>query len=116
MKHQLICKELELSYGTYTKLRNKYRFFSYITDVLALDYVLNLDYDFTQSMLVDLRSILANRNVLHGLDLALFGKLNCFNSDNLLYLKYLTPAVSRYQTHRWNYGDSLDWGDNGDNL
>jgi len=103
MKHQAICQELHISYKNYTKLRNKYRFFSYITDILTLDYVLNLDTSLVEGLLDDLREILSRKSVLRGLDLAIFEGLTSFKPDNLLYLQNLANPVSRYQTHKWSY-------------
>ncbi|TXH56059.1 MAG: hypothetical protein E6Q89_05930, partial [Bacteroidia bacterium] len=87
MKHQTIYKELGISYKNYTKLRNKYRFFAYITDLLTLDYVLNLDNVLANQLLDDLKEILQYKAVLRGLDLALFGKLSCFSIHNLEHIR-----------------------------
>lgn len=108
MKHQTIYKELGISYKNYTKLRNKYRFFAYITDLLTLDYVLSLDNVLVNQLLDDLKEILQHKAVFRGLDLALFGKLACFNMQNLEHIRTIAPAISRYQSHKWLYDD----GDN----
>ena len=108
MKHQTIYKELGISYKSYTKLRNKYRFFAYITDLLTLDYVLSLDGNLANSLLADLKKILQHKAVLRGLDLALFGGLSCFNIQNLEHIRAIAPAIGRYQSHKWQYDD----GDN----
>ena len=106
MKHQTIYKELGISYKNYTKLRNKYRFFAYITDLLTLDYVLNLDNVLTNQLLDDLKEILQHKAVLRGLDVALFGSLSCFSLDNLHIIRSLAEATDRYQSHKWQYGNS----------
>lgn len=106
MKHQTIYKELGISYKNYTKLRNKYRFFAYITDLLTLDYVLNLDNVLANQLLDDLKEILQCKAVLRGLDLALFGSLSCFSLDNLHIIRSIAEATDRYQSHKWQYGNS----------
>lgn len=105
MKHQTIYKELSISYKNYTKLRNKYRFFAYITDLLTLDFVLNIDDNLANNLLDDLKEILQHKAVLRGLDLALFGGLGCFSSDNLHIIRSLAEATDRYQSHKWQYGN-----------
>ncbi len=104
MKHQTIYKELGISYKNYTKLRNKYRFFAYITDLLTLDYVLHIDENLVSNLLRDLKEILQHKAVLRGLDLALLGSLSCFNLDNLQLIRSLAEATNRYQSHKWQYG------------
>ncbi len=103
MKHQTIYQELGISYKYYTKLRNKYRFFAYITDLLTLDCILNLETKLVDRLLDDLQKILLHKSVLHGLDMALFGYLNCFKVDNLQHIQNLTKAINRYQSHKWQY-------------
>lgn len=105
MKHETIYKELGISYKNYTKLRNKYRFFAYITDLLTLDYVLNINGALANNLLEDLKEILQHKAVLRGLDLALFGGLSCFSLDNLHIIRSLAEATDRYQAHKWQYGN-----------
>lgn len=101
MKHQIIYKRLNISYKYYTKLRNKYRFFAYITDILTLDYIFNLNQRLIDELFADLQEILQHKGLLQGLDLALFGNLTCFKSYNLEHIRNLAPAISRYQSHKW---------------
>lgn len=103
MQHKTICNELKLSYKHYTKLRNKYRFFAYITDLLTLDYVLGLSKGFVNELVKDLREALEHKGVLRGLDLVLFGDLHCFKADKLAYMQNLAEVVTHYQNHKWNY-------------
>lgn len=104
MKHQQIHKELGISYKYYSKLRSKYKFFAYITDLLTLDYVLNLDELLAQGLLNDLKLCLTKyKGSFSGLELALFGNLVSF--DNVAYLKSLTSSVDRFQEHKWHYAN-----------
>lgn len=103
MKHQTIHKQLGISHKNYTKLRNKYRFFAYITDLLTLDYVLNLDDDLVNGLLKDLHEALLHKSVLRGLDMALFTSMTCFKPDNLAFIRSLTQAVNHYHSHKWQY-------------
>jgi hypothetical protein len=103
MKHQTIYKQLNISYKNYTKLRNKYRFFAYITDLLTLDYVLSIAEELSNNLLIDLREALRHKGVLQGLDLAMFGGLNCFSEDNLHHIRSLADAINRFQSHKWQY-------------
>ncbi|MFN8770894.1 MAG: hypothetical protein ACK5WP_08535 [Neisseriaceae bacterium] len=105
MKHQTIYKKLGISYKNYTKLRCKYRFFAYFTDILTLDYVLNLSEEVINQILLDLQEILTRRTVLRGLDLALFGELNCFKAENLENMRNFANTITHYQSHKWNYDD-----------
>ena len=111
MKHQTIYKKLGISYTYYTKLRNKYRFFSYITDVLTLNYVLHLDDSLCEDLIEDLREIIACKWVLRGLDMALFGGLVCFKPSILGYLQGINKLVTPYQSHKWQYPNTNNNGD-----
>ena len=105
MKHQVICKELNIRYNDYTKFRHRYKFFSYITDILVLSYALKLDEELRMGLISDLRQVLANKPLMNGLDLALCGSLTCFKQDNLGYLRQISSTVNRFQEHKWQYTD-----------
>ncbi|MBP9742800.1 MAG: hypothetical protein KBD37_05530 [Burkholderiales bacterium] len=103
MKHQTIYKKLGISYKNYTKLRNKYRFFAYITDLLTMDYLLNLDIEMVDGLVADLQEMLRHKGILRGLDVALFANTTCFKPDNLAFIRNCSDTVNRYQMHKWHY-------------